>query len=77
VSSEAHKQADGQLKIHVKIKKITEKKPLLVPTVALSWPRAISYELTCSQSSSLIAQQSIEKKNINKEKTTAGTRQWL
>jgi hypothetical protein len=36
VSLEAHKQANGQLKIHVKIKKFTRKKPLLVPAVALS-----------------------------------------
>jgi hypothetical protein len=49
-----------------KRKEKTSKKPLLVPAVAATKPGAISCELTCLQSSSLIAQQSVEKKNINK-----------
>jgi hypothetical protein len=72
MSSQAHKQADGHLKIHVR-KKNTWKKPLPVPAVATSKPRAMSSELTCSHSSSLIAQNSVEKNKFNNEKTTAGT----
>jgi hypothetical protein len=40
--------------------------------MAVCWPKAINYELTCSQSSSLIAQNIVEEKKTNKEKTTAG-----
>jgi hypothetical protein len=54
-------------------KKITWKKPLQVPAVAMCKPRAMSIELTCSHSSSLIVQNSVEKNKFNNEKTTAGT----
>jgi hypothetical protein len=37
--------------------------PLPVPAVVVSKPRAMSFELTCSQSSSLIAQNTVEEKN--------------
>jgi hypothetical protein len=47
--------------------------PLLLPAVAVSKPRAISCELTCSQSSSLIAQNSLEKLKFYKQKSTVGT----
>jgi hypothetical protein len=62
----AHKltnQADGHLNTQLKEKQFTSKKPLPVPTVAASKPRSMSCEHTCSQSSSLIAQNSIEWKN--------------
>jgi hypothetical protein len=36
--------------------------PLPVPAVAVSKPKAMSCELTCSHSSSLVAQYSYEKK---------------
>jgi hypothetical protein len=49
------------------------KKPLPVSAVAVSKPRAISYELTCSQSSWWSAQKSCEKIKIKNEKITAGT----
>jgi hypothetical protein len=42
---------------------LTWKRPLPVPVVAVCRPRATSYELTCSQSSSLIVQNSCK---INK-----------
>jgi hypothetical protein len=48
--------------------------PLPVPAVAVSKPWAMSCELTCSQSSSLTAQNTFEKKKFNNENTTAGTR---
>jgi hypothetical protein len=38
--------------------------PLPVPAVVVSKLRAINYELTCSQSSSLVAQSSVEKKKL-------------
>jgi hypothetical protein len=44
-----------------------------IPTLAVSKPRAINSELTYSQSSSFIAQNSFEKIKFNNEKTTAGT----
>jgi hypothetical protein len=57
----------------VEKKKLTRKKPLPVPAVAMSKPRAMSYEFTCSQSSSLIAQNTIEIQKISMESTTAFT----
>jgi hypothetical protein len=48
--------------------------PLPVPAMAVKKPWAMSYELTCSQSSSLISQSTVEKNKFNKENTTAGTR---
>jgi hypothetical protein len=42
--------------------------PLPVPAVAMSKPRAMSYELTYSQSSSLIAQNSDEIQKFNMKK---------
>jgi hypothetical protein len=47
--------------------------PLPVPVVAVSMPWAMSCELTCSQSSSLIAQSSVEKMKFYKQKTRACT----
>jgi hypothetical protein len=44
-----------------------------MPAVAVSKPWATSCEFTCSQSSSLIAQNSFEKRKFNKENTTPGT----
>jgi hypothetical protein len=41
--------------------------PLPVPAMAVKKPWAMSYELTCSQSSSLIAQNTVEENNINME----------
>jgi hypothetical protein len=55
-----------------KNKKLTTKIPLPVPAVALSKPRALTCELTCSQSSWWSTQNSREKKKINNENTTAG-----
>jgi hypothetical protein len=52
----------------VKKNKFTSKKPLPVPAVAVSKPRAMSYELTCSQSSLLIAQNTVEKKKLTRKK---------
>jgi hypothetical protein len=52
---------------------LTKKIPLPVPAIAVKKPWATSYELTCSQSSSLIAQNTVEKNKINKEITIAGT----
>jgi hypothetical protein len=46
----------------------TRTKPLPVSAMAVSKPWAVSCELTCSQSSSLIAQNIVEKNKINKEK---------
>jgi hypothetical protein len=55
-------------------KKIYEGEKILpVPIVAVGKPRATSCELTGSQSSSLIAQSSLEKIKFYKQKTTAGT----
>jgi hypothetical protein len=51
--------------------KLTRKKPLPVPAVAVSKPWAMSCELTCSQSSSLIAKYTVEKRKINNENSTA------
>jgi hypothetical protein len=48
-------------------------KPLPIPAVAVSKPWAMSYELTCSQSSSLLFQNIVEKNKFNKENTTSGT----
>jgi hypothetical protein len=45
--------------------------PLPVPAVAVSKPWATSCELTCSQSSSLIDQNTVEENKINKVNTTA------
>jgi hypothetical protein len=73
VSLHAHNQADGQLKILVRKLNFTRKKPLPVPAMAVSKPRAISCELTCSQSSWWSAQNSREKIKIKNENTTAGT----
>jgi hypothetical protein len=53
--------------------KINKEKPLLVPAMAVSKPRAISCELKCSQTSSLIAQSSRAKLKFYKQKTTAST----
>jgi hypothetical protein len=64
VSLHAHNQADGQLKTHVRKNKLTMKIPLSVPAVALSKPRAISCELTCSQSCWWSTQNSRVKKKI-------------
>jgi hypothetical protein len=69
----AHNQADGQLKTLVRILNFTKKKPLPVPAVAMRKPRAISCELTCSQSSLWSAQNSPEKIKIKNKNTTAGT----
>jgi hypothetical protein len=60
LSSEAHKQADGHFKV------------LPVPTVAKSKPAAMSCELTCLHSSSLIVQKLSWKKIIYNKNTTAG-----
>jgi hypothetical protein len=57
----------------VEKKKLTRKKPLQVPAVAQSKPRAMSCELTCSQSSSFVAQNTVEIPKFNMENTTAGT----
>jgi hypothetical protein len=56
-----------------KINKFTSKKPLSVPEVAVSMPWAMSYDLICSQSSSLIAQSSVEKIKYNNDDTIAST----
>jgi hypothetical protein len=48
VSSQAHKQAIGHLKIYVKKFNFTRKKPLPVPAMVVSKPRAINCEHTCS-----------------------------
>jgi hypothetical protein len=53
-------------------KKLTSKKPLPVPAMAMSNPWAMSCEFTFSQSSSLIAQNKVEKKKLTKKKTTTG-----
>jgi hypothetical protein len=53
-------------------KKWIVKKPLPVPAVALSKPRAISCELTCSQSSWWLAQNSRDEKKINSKNSIAG-----
>jgi hypothetical protein len=53
--------------------KLTTKIPLPVPAVAVSKPMAMSYELTCSQSSSLIAQNTLEENKFNNKNTTACT----
>jgi hypothetical protein len=47
--------------------------PLPVLAVAVSKPWAMSYELTCLQSSSLLSQNTVEKNKFNKENTTSGT----
>jgi hypothetical protein len=47
--------------------------PLPVPAVAVSKPWAMSYELTCLQSTSLTIQNTFEKEKFNNENTTAGT----
>jgi hypothetical protein len=53
----------------VKIQNSTIEKPLPVPALAVSKPWAMSCELTCSQSSSLIVQNSREKnKNLTSKK---------
>jgi hypothetical protein len=57
----------------VEKKHITMKIPLPVPVVVVSKPRAMSCELICSQSSSLISQNTIEKIKFNNDITTAGT----
>jgi hypothetical protein len=44
-----------------------------VLAVAMCRPRAMSCELTCSQSSSLVAQNSRGREKINNENTIAGT----
>jgi hypothetical protein len=49
------------------------KTQLPVPAVTVSKPRVISCELICSQSSSLIAQNSREKLKFYKQNTTAST----
>jgi hypothetical protein len=41
--------------------------PLLVPAMAVKKPWAVSCELTCSQSSSLIAQNTIEEKIVTRK----------
>jgi hypothetical protein len=48
--------------------------PLPVPAVPVSKPWATSCEFTCSQSSSLIAQNTVEKYKFNNDITTASTR---
>jgi hypothetical protein len=53
--------------------KITWKNQLPVPAMAVSKPWAISCELTCSQSSSLISQNTVEKIKFNNDITIAGT----
>ena len=53
------------------IKKIIRIKPLPVPAVVVSKPWAISCEFTCSQSSSMIAQNIVDEKKKNKKKNTA------
>jgi hypothetical protein len=57
----------------VKNNNFTSKKQLPVSTVAMIKPWASSCELTCSQSSSLIAKYTVEKKEFNNENTTLGT----
>jgi hypothetical protein len=57
----------------VKIQNSTIEKPLPLPAVAVSKPWAMSYELTCSQSSSLTIQNTIEKEKFNNENTIAST----
>jgi hypothetical protein len=46
----------------------TRKKPLPVLAVAVSKPWARSCELTCTQSSTLIAQNTVEKKKLTRKK---------
>jgi hypothetical protein len=70
--SEDQKQADGLLRIQVKKKK-KNKNPLPVPAIAVCRPKAMSCKLTCSQSSSLVAQNSRGREKINNENTTTGT----
>jgi hypothetical protein len=53
--------------------KLTTKIPLPVPALALSKPGALTCEVTCSQSSWWSAQNSREKIEFYKEKTTACT----
>jgi hypothetical protein len=72
VSSQAHKQVIGHLKVYVKKNNFTRKKPLPVPAMAMSKPRAMSCELTCSQSRSMKAQNSFGKNKFNNKNTTAG-----
>jgi hypothetical protein len=76
LSTQAQTQADGHPKIQVKRKHLSRKKPLPVPVVAFSKPRAISCELTCSQSSWWSAQNSREKKK-QRRKYYCRYRQWL
>jgi hypothetical protein len=73
VSLHAHNQADGQFKTQLKETKFTSKRPLLVPALAVIKPGAINCKLICSQSSSLVAQNSVLKKKNSKKITTAGT----
>jgi hypothetical protein len=54
-------------------KKLTRKKPQPVLAMAVSKPWAMSCELTCSQSSSLIAQNTNEIPKFNMENTTTET----
>jgi hypothetical protein len=58
---------------HEKIKFYKEKKPLPLTVVAVSKPWAMSCELTCSQSSSSISQNTVEKIKFNNDITNAGT----
>jgi hypothetical protein len=47
--------------------------PLPVKAVVVSKPSAMSYELTCTQSSSLISQNIVEKIKFNNDITIAST----
>jgi hypothetical protein len=57
----------------LKYKNLTWKIPLPESAMAVSKPSAMSFELTYSQSSSLIAQNSLETQIFNMENTTAST----
>jgi hypothetical protein len=73
VNLHAYNQADGHLKTQLIDTKLTSKKPLPAPALAVTKPGAISCKLICSQSSSLVAQNSVLKKNNSRKITTAGT----
>jgi hypothetical protein len=73
VSSHAHNQALGLLRVQLQKNKFTSKKPLPVLEVAVSKPRAMSYDFRSSQSSSLATQSLVEKMKFYKQRTTAST----
>jgi hypothetical protein len=62
-----------KLKILLKYKNLIWNIPLPELAVVVSKPSAMSFDLTCSQASSLIVQNSIETQILNMENTTAST----